>query len=139
MKKSILISMCIIALSLAPAASLFGGDSGQPIVSGAVYFDTATGHKYIKNSNATYSEYSQKGKLLRSNVANTQPNLSTGQNIIEIDDAHFMVYEKKQNDMVVQQVLPVSNSHPQGWRSKLVVSTVTNPELASAEAYGKSE
>lgn len=139
MKKLVLISMCIIALSLAPAASLFGGDSGQPIVSGDAYFDTATGHKYIKNSNATYSEYSQKGKLLRSSVPNSQPNLASGQNIIEIDQAHLMVYEKKQNDMVVQQVLPVSNNHPQGWRSKLVVSTVTSPELASAEAYGKPE
>ncbi len=139
MKKLVLISMCIIVLSLGSAASVFGGDIGHPIVSGASYFDTATGHKYIKNSDSTYSEYSQKGKLLRSNVANTQPNLASGRNIIEIDDAHLIVYEKQHNDIVVQQVLPASNHHPQGWRSKLVVSTVINPKPASAEAYEKLE
>lgn len=139
MKKLVLLSMCIIALSAVAIGPSFGGDTGQPIASGASYFDTATGHKYIKNSNATYSEYSQKGKLLKSSVSNTQPNLASGQHVIEVDQAHFMVYEKKQNNMVVQQVMPVSNNHPQGWRSKQVVSAVKTPEIASAGAYKQSE
>ncbi|MCP4721890.1 MAG: hypothetical protein GY860_20710 [Desulfobacteraceae bacterium] len=106
--------------------SAIGFAGTKQIATGEAYFDVATGHRYIKNSETTYAEYSQKGKLLRTDVPNTQPHLSTSKYITKIDRGYYMVYEKKQNQMIVQQILPVANGHPKGWRCK---------QLLSAEGY----
>ncbi len=115
-------------------AAVAGEFSSQPATA-KVYFDTATGHKYIKNQDATYAEYSKKGKLLRASLPNTMPLLVSGKYVLEVTGEHYLVYEKTQNNDVAQKILPAANGHPQGWQCKQMVSTVHKDELATAEAY----
>ena len=82
------------------------------------YFDSATGHKYVKNSNHTYSEYSKKGKLLKTSVPCNQPNLSKGKNIQPIELGCYILYGKNHYSKKDQMVLPADNKHPDGWVSK---------------------
>jgi hypothetical protein len=118
--------------------ALAGDFSLQPATADA-YFDIATGHKYIKNKDTTYSEYSKRGKLLRSNVPNSLPLLISGKSIIEVTPKHYLVYEKHQNNDVAQKVLPASSKHPSGWECKQMVSTVQKVSVETAEAYGTVE
>ncbi|MCP3943817.1 MAG: hypothetical protein GY710_20380 [Desulfobacteraceae bacterium] len=104
-----------------------GFDTKEPIATGKSYFDTTTGHRYIKNSDNTYNEYSQKGKLLRTDVLNTQPHLSESDRIAEINQDHYMMYEQHKNGELTRQILPASISHPEGWKCKQMMSTVKKP------------
>ena len=107
-----------------------GVESAKDIAMGDAYFDVATGHRYIKNSNTTYAEYSKKGKLLRTDVPNTQPHLAKSKYITELTNESYLVYEKKLTEGIVQQILPASNKHPEGWRCEEIMPL-------SAEAYEK--
>ena len=125
----------IIFLTIAFTATVTAGEySFQPAQANA-YFDIATGHKYIKNLNTTYSEYAKSGKLLRSDVSNTMPLLVSGKYIHEVTPDHFLVYEKKLNSGMSQKVLPASSRHPKGWRCKQMVSQVLRADIETAEAY----
>jgi hypothetical protein len=110
--------------------SAIGFESKKQLVVGDTYFDTATGHRYVKNSETTYAEYSKKGKCLRTDVPNTQPHLAKSRYIIEMDNESYLVYEKYLSGGIVQQILPASSKHPEGWRCKQVMSL-------SAEGYEK--
>lgn len=85
------------------------------------YFDSATGHKYIKTTPTTYAEYSKRGKLLNPHVKSTQPHLSTSKYIQPIKPGCYILYEKKQAASPKLLVLPAKEQHPKGWyASKLL-------------------
>lgn len=102
----------------------FGVEAKKTIAHHDAYFDSATGHKYIKNSNSTYREYSKKGKLLNDSVPNTRPLLSNGKYIQPIEKNCYILYETTAANGSKQLVLPADSQHPEGWRSqKLFYST----------------
>ncbi len=118
----------VFFLALTLTGTCLAGD--LPATAGT-YYDTATGHKYIQNEDQTYSEYSKRGELLRSDVPNTQPLLTTGKHVLEVTPEHFLVYEKKIAQTLVQKVAVASASHPEGWQCKgLVVSAAAAYEPA---------
>lgn len=47
-------------------------DHQKQVATGESYFDFATGHRYIKNSDATYREYTKKGELFRVTTRNPE-------------------------------------------------------------------
>lgn len=98
-------------------------DGQKAIATGKAYFDLATGHKYLKNSEHTYAEYSKKGQLLRSDVPDSQTLLTSGKYIIDLDQGHYMVYEKRDAAQTVSQILPALNSPPMGWRCGKILSS----------------
>lgn len=120
-------AVCITGISAA-------GES-TTTVSGKAYYDTATGHKYIQNDDLTYTEFSKRGKILRENVPNTTPLLVSGKYIIEVKPDHYLVYERRDNTRVIQQVRPASERHPEGWHCKQLVSAVNQTGAPTAEGY----
>lgn len=124
MKKFIYFTSMVLFFGM--AGSVLGSNSPKQVAGCESYFDTATGHRYVKNSETTYAEYSQKGKLLRTDVPNTQPHLCTSHRIVEIHPDLYVVYEKKLADKTLQQVLPVSEKHPEDWCCKKVLMAVTH-------------
>lgn len=131
----LMVYFLVIFLTLTLSGIVTAGErSIQPAQANA-YFDIATGHKYIKNPNATYSEYSKRGKLLRSDVPNTMPLLVSGKYIREMKQEHYLVYEKQLYNEVSQKVLPASSRHPEGWQCKQIVSPVQKARVETAEAY----
>jgi hypothetical protein len=105
-----------------------GAEGTKDMAMGEAYFDVATGHRYIKNSNTTYAEYSKRGKLLRTDVPSTQPHLAKSNYITELTHESYLVYERYLSEGIVQQVLLASDKHPEGWRCKEILPL-------SAEAY----
>lgn len=88
---------------------------------GDAYFDTATGHKYIKNSDHTYSEFARNGRLLKANVPGDQPHLVSSPKVVELDQDAYLVYEKFENNKTHVSILPSSAQHPDGWKSRQVL------------------
>ena len=93
-------------------------ESFSPIATGKAYFDLSTGHKYIRNDDGRYTEYTPKGELFRPNVPNSQPHLARNKYVVEIMQDTYIVYEKTINNKVEQKILPASDRHLEGWRSK---------------------
>jgi len=116
--------------------SAIGFESTKNIATGEAYFDMATGHQYIKNSDNSYSEYSQRGKLLRTDVPNTQPHLSKSKYITEMDLDSYLVYEKNIAEETVQRILPAADKHPEGWKCKQIVSAVKKPYRSESIGLG---
>ncbi len=133
MKQMVYFLVIFITLTLTGAVS--AGDSSLKPAQADSYFDIATGHKYIKNPDTTYSEYSKRGKLLRSDVPNTIPLLVSGKYVHEVTKEHYLVYEKNQYTDTSQKILPASSRHPEGWQCRQMVSAVQKAELDTAEAY----
>jgi hypothetical protein len=129
MKK--LFCFIIIFLFWGINTTAIGFENTKDMAMADAYFDVATGHRYIKNSSATYAEYFKKGKLLRTDVPNTQPHLVKSKYITELTNESYLVYEKNLTEGIVQQILPASNKHPEGWRCQEIIPL-------SAEAYEKS-
>jgi len=125
----------VIFLTLAFTGAVSAGDYSFKPAQADAYFDIATGHKYIRNPDTTYSEYSKRGKLLRSDVPNTIPLLISGKYVHEVTKAHYLVYEKNKYNDASQKILPASSSHPEGWECKQMVSTVQNAGFDTVEAY----
>ncbi len=88
------------------------------------YFDIATGHKYIQNSDGTYMEFSKKGDLLKNNLPNTMPLLVSGKYIRPLADGCFLLYERYEAGNHIQKVLPADQNHPGGWLAKDVLALV---------------
>ncbi len=133
MKKTIYFLTIFISLTL--VGSALAGDSNTKKATADAYYDIATGHKYIKNQDETYSEYSKRGKLLRADVPNTKTLLVSGKYVREVTKDHYLVYEKTQNNETAQKILPASNNHPKGWECDQLVSVVPMTGVAEAEAY----
>ena len=107
------------------AATVFAGDGKRPIATGDAYFDKATGHRYIKNSETTYAEFSKKGKLLRESLPNDQPHLAISKYIKEIQQDSYLIYERNSNQQKESIALPSHEKHPQGWScTKLLLSAI---------------
>jgi hypothetical protein len=114
--------LLVLFLTLTLTGICIAGEKSIYPATAGIYYDTATGHKYIQNKDHTYSEYSKRGKLLRSDVPNTQPLLTTGKYILEVTPLHFLVYEKKTDQILTQKIMRATNSHPEGWKCKQIVS-----------------
>ncbi len=95
-------------------------DGKEIIAFGSSYYDFRTGHKYYKNSDNTYSEYSKKGKMLRATVPNNLPLLISGKSIVDLNDQSYILYEKKLNGQIIQKTLNAKAEHPNGWYPKQV-------------------
>lgn len=92
--------------------------SFSPIVTGKAYFDLSTGHRYIRNDDGSYAEYTKKGELFRSSVSSSQPHLARNKYVVEIMQDAYIVYEKTINNKAEQRILPASSKHLEGWKSK---------------------
>lgn len=82
------------------------------------YFDESTGHRYVKNSDNTYREYSLKGKLLRSDVPCYQPHLNLSRYISEMNNDNYLMYEKYEGQKRIQQILPSNETASDHWRCR---------------------
>ena len=134
MKKIITIA-AILCLSLFSICAIaWAGGSGSR-VTGETYFDLATGHRYIKNSDSTYTEFSKRGKILRSDVPNSLPLLVSGRHMVELTSDHYLIYERKGAEGLTQRLLPADAPHPNGWTCKRMVSEILTSAPGRAEAY----
>lgn len=131
----IFIGILIFSLILTNNAALAG--SGQSPAQGQAYYDTATGHKYIRNADDTYSEYSKKGQLLRSDLNPTHPLLISGKYVQEVTPDTYLVYEKLENNTLQRQVLPAGSEHPDGWRCQELLTEIPDIHSDQVEAYSE--
>ncbi len=91
-------------------------------VAGKSYFDTLTGHRYIKRDDKTYAEYTKKGVFLKT-IASDQPLLNRSRNIHLISQDSYILYKKYCDGKTDYLSLPGSEAHPKGWKAdKILVS-----------------
>lgn len=81
-----------------------------------IYVDLATMHRYIKNTDGTYSEYNRKGEFFQI-VSPDLPLLTTRPHVIPITGNCYLLYVKKQmSPQTLSMTLkPAKESHPEGW------------------------
>ena len=85
-------------------------------------FDSRTGHRYIKKSKNSYSEFSKKGKYLKT-VRADLPLLVKGRHIHPITERTFILYKKEGAGKNEYTVLPGTARHPNGCKSlKMLVA-----------------
>ncbi|MFH2091982.1 MAG: hypothetical protein ABIJ31_06430 [Pseudomonadota bacterium] len=97
------------------------------MATGNSYFDMATGHKYVKNSDNSYTEYTRKGELFKTNVPNTQPHLSSSHYIVEIVKDSYLVYTQYKGNKLVSQALSSSVQHLGKWQCTGMLLPVKKP------------
>lgn len=124
MKKMVCLLTLIVMFGIMSAAH--SGDIKSEITVLDRYYDVATGHQYIRNQDETFSEYSRKGRLLKSSVPNTLPLLVRGKHIRPIDENSYIMYRCYKSNDFSTMVLPASQTHPMnGWRCfKLLSSNI---------------
>ena len=83
-------------------------------------YDKRTGHKYIKTGENSYSEYSQKGKYLKS-VPSDLPLLANSSGIHPITPDTFILYRKGGCLDKEYTLLPGVKDHPAGCQSVKVL------------------
>lgn len=125
MKKFQYIGMCLVIVfgiySSATAAdstkdtAYSKNSNGQPLADVTLYFDTATGHQYVKNSDTTYTEYSKRGYILRTDVPADQHNLLYGKWTHAVGKENYLLYEKTANGEIMTMTLPANNEPLVGW------------------------
>lgn len=91
---------------------------------GSAYYDIATGHRYIRNPDGSYCEFSKKGQMLRPSVPNTSKLLTVGKYIYDISGKDYIVYEKKTTDKTLTEIIRATNGHPTGYSSRDLFSAV---------------
>lgn len=123
-----LITLVIVTFS-------FAMDAKRPFATAESYFDVATGHRYIKNADATYSEFTKRGKLFRASVSPYLPLLTTNKYIREISQNCFMIYEKSGHQVLKVQILPASSGHPKGWLAKNAIECVKKDPVMMDPGY----
>lgn len=116
-------------LALVLSVNTFAFDGKSTFATGESYFDVATGHRYIKNPDTTYREYTKKGELFRVAVPPDLPLLTTNKYLREIGQNCFVMYEKLDRNILKKQILPASSRHPKGWRAKAAFSCPKNRQL----------
>jgi hypothetical protein len=131
MKK--VIKFIILTLIITVPITAWGKDN-KPVATQDAYFDVSTGHKYIKNSENTYTEYSKNGERFRKAVSNSLPLLVSGKNIRQMVPGSFLLYEKREKNEIQRQVLSVSTKHPEGWRAKEIL--ISFKQFAHQENLG---
>ena len=90
-------TIIIALLTLTITTFSFAMDETKPLANAESYFDAATGHRYIKNADATYSEFTKRGELFRASVSAELPLLTTNKYIRKISQSCFMIYEKSRH------------------------------------------
>ena len=118
------ILLLVASFCLVLAFNSYASDRKNSFATGEAYFDVATGHKYIKNSDSTYAEYSKKGELLRNYVPNNLPLLTTNKYIREITREWYLHYERKNNGSRESLLLTSNQTHPEGWSVKNILIPV---------------
>ena len=91
-------------------------------VNGKGYFDAATGHKYIKNDDGSYAEYTRKGQYLKT-VPSDLPLLTTSRNIHPITEDSYILYETTLDGKKAYLSMPGFDAHPEDYKTcKILVS-----------------
>ncbi len=96
----------------------------KAIATGEAYYDVATHHTYFRNSNDTYVEFSQKGKILRNEIPNDLSLLTSSRYVFDLNPTDYIVYKKWQDGKSCQLILLSSSRHPSGWLAKDVLTSV---------------
>jgi len=101
MKKTVLTFLIILTCSF----TCLAGD-------GSVYFDSRTGHKYVKSGDS-YLEYNKKGVEFK--TVNSDCYLLNEDKLLDLsEDGYFILYKKG----AAEKVLPAKSSHPSGdWKA----------------------
>lgn len=109
----LIISSCLIL-----ALNSYASDRNRPFEVGEACFNVATGHKYIKNPDTTYREFSKKGVLLRDSVPNDLPLITTNKYIRETSMSYYLLYRRNNNGQKESLLLTLNHAHPEGWLLK---------------------
>ncbi len=113
MKKIILV---VCFLLICSSTHCFSEDN----VNYNVYFDAATGHKYVKLDSFTYAEFSKTGRFLK-NVPSNLPLLLSSSKIYPIPKNSYILYEKTFYGVSDHKVLSENTDHPKGWKAKKIL------------------
>jgi hypothetical protein len=79
------------------------------------YIDLATMHRYVKNSDGTYSQYTRKGEFFK-NVPADLPLLTSRSHVVAVQDHCYFLYVKRElsgEKRTLLTSMPVP--HPEGW------------------------
>lgn len=87
------------------------------------YFDTVTGHRYIKQNDQTYAEYTRKGEFLKT-VASDMPLLLDRRHVIPVSGNNFILYEKYVGGKTAYLSLPGHETHPEGWKACKILTAL---------------
>ena len=90
--------------------------SGHDIAIEDIYVDLATMHRYVKNSDGTYSEYNRKGEFFQI-VSPELPLLTTRPHVMPIKGNCYLLYVNKQTTArnLPMTLKPANESAPEGW------------------------
>jgi hypothetical protein len=111
-------------LNCSGTVSTVSFDGENLIATGAAYYDIATGHKYVKDLNGTYTEYTQKGKVFRKSVPNNLALLTTNKYIRDFGESCYLLYERTVNNQTEIMVLRSTQGHPRGWKCKKMLTAM---------------
>ncbi|WP_022667728.1 hypothetical protein [Desulfospira joergensenii] len=89
-------------------------DAKDTQVEGKAYFDSRTGHRYVKAENQTYMEFDRKGRFLKT-VPDTLPLLLQSRSIHPISDENYILYKKCVQGKICFKSLRAVSPHPEGW------------------------
>ncbi|MFN2358016.1 MAG: hypothetical protein ABR534_09785 [Desulfotignum sp.] len=113
MKKS-MIFFLVATLSLY-AFTAWGNEMGKKATADG-YIDLITMHRYIKNSDGLYDEYTRKGAFFKTVPADL-PLLVQRDHVVPVENNCYFLYVKKQLSGEDQAMVLKSapESHPEGW------------------------
>ncbi len=95
----------------------------QTGVTAPSFYDTRTGHKYIRTQVGTYDEYTKKGRFFKT-VQPVLPLLTKSMNVYAISSNNYILYKKQALDNSSYQFLPGSENHPNGWMTEKLVTSL---------------
>ncbi len=122
--KQVSMSVLIISFLIVTAVHLTAGEAKCITATCDIYYDVATGHKYIKNVDQSYREYSRKGLLFRESVPNTLPLLTSNKNIRKVPGNCYFLYQKSGYPAEGLTALPSNTQSPVGWKCvKMLVTS----------------
>ncbi len=84
------------------------------------YFDSATGHKYVKVDPSRYAQFARNGKFVK-NVSHKFSRLNITTKVYPISDNSYILYEKYSQGQFNQKLLPGFSAHPVGWKAKKIL------------------
>lgn len=111
-------------LDCSSSVSTVSFDGKNLVATGAAYYDIATGHKYVKNLDGTYTEFTKKGQVFRKSVPNHLALLTINKYIRDLGDSCYLIYERTVNHKPEILVLPSTHFHPKGWTCKKMLVTM---------------
>ena len=80
-----------------------------------VYIDLATMHRYVKNSDGTYSQFTRRGEFFK-NVPADLPLLSSRNHVVAVQGHCYFLYVKRELSGEKRTLLtPMPAPHPEGW------------------------